>query len=383
MKIPKSIWILTALAVILIGARLVLLHYTTQHVNNVLASVQGYTCTAGDVDLYLYRGGFQVQEVYIYKAEGHRDIPLFYAPVVDISIEWNALLDEAVTSKVKIEDVQLNFIESDTSDQYGMGTDWAALLKELSPLRINQVDIVNGKFTYRDQNTTPLTSFTLYNFHGAIENLCHVADSASALPSSAHFTASSSDSSVLNVRVKFNARDSVPDLDAEVTFENIDMRSLNGFFNTYAQKEIEQGKFDLYTNMALLDTRVEGYIRYEATGLKVVPAAEQKSGASEAWQSIGTYLAANQRKEKLATRVPLAGSIREAQPGTWSALWQFYSDAFIKAFEQRKREGTIKLETVANEDSALTRKEEKQLKKEKRKERRKQKREERKKQKDL
>lgn len=223
MKIRKRVWIAGGLIVILIGARLVLLHYVTLHVNNVLAGVQGYTCTAGDIDLYLYRGGFQLQEVYIYQANRQRDIPLLYAPVVDISMAWSALLDEAVTSKIIVEDVQINFIESEKDRQYGMGTDWAAVLKELSPLPVNQVDIVNGKFTLHDLGTTPHTRFTLYNGNGAIENLCHIADSASALPSIAHFTASSSDSSILNVRAKFNARTVVPNLDADVAFENIDM----------------------------------------------------------------------------------------------------------------------------------------------------------------
>lgn len=158
---------------------------------------------------------------------------------------------------------------------------------------------------------------------------------------------------------------------------------MNGFFNSYAEKNIEQGEFDLYTNVALLDNKVEGYIRYEVTRFKIVPVAGSPAGGSEVWQSIGTYLANNQHEEKLVRRVPLAGIIRESQPATWSALWQFYSSTFIKAFEQRKPEGTITLETVTNEDSALTRKTEKQLKKEKRKERRKKKREERKRQKDL
>jgi hypothetical protein len=134
--------------------------------------------------------------------------------------------------------------------------------------------------------------------------------------------------------------------------------------------------------MALLDNKVEGYIRYEATRFKMASIGESKR-TSEAWQSIGAYLADNQHKEKLATRVPLSGIIREAQPATWSALWQFYSSAFTNAFEQHKREGTVKLKTVANEDTALTRKAEKQLKKEERKERRKKKREARKRQKDL
>jgi hypothetical protein len=93
------------------------------------------------------------------------------------------------------------------------------------------------------------------------------------------------------------------------------------------------------------------------------------------------FLTSNQGKEQFAARVPLAGTIRDAQPATWFALWQFYTNAFLKGFE-RKREGTIKLKTVANEDTAITRKVEKQLKKEQRKERRRKKREERKKQKD-
>lgn len=381
MKISKSVWILIALVVILCGARLLLLRYITRHVNNVLAGVQGYTCKANDVDLYMYRGAFQLQEVYIYKAEAQHDIPLLYASAIDLSIEWSALLDETFVSKVILERAQLNFIEGEKSDQYGTGVDWAAVLKELSPLKINRVDIVDSKFTYYDLNIQSRTEIILYDWNGAIENLCHIADSTSALPSTAHFTASSSDKGILNVKLKFNARKAVPDLDVDMKFENIDLKMLNGFFNTYTDKNVEQGELDLYTNMALLDGKVDGYIKFEATGLKIVPAVDGKAGPSETWQSIGVFLANNQGKEQFVARVPLAGTIDETQPATWYALWQFYAKAFLKGFE-RKREGTIKLKTVINEDTALIRKTEKQLKKDQRKERRKKKREERKKQKD-
>lgn len=383
MKIPRSIWVVVALAVILIGARLVLLHYVTRHVNNVLAGVQGYACKAGDVDLYLYRGGFQLQEVYIAKTEAQHDTPYLYIPILDFSMEWSALLDEAVTSKVTFERAQLNFIESKEGDQYGTGVNWTAVLNELSPLKINRVDIVDGKFTYYDRHTVPATEFILYHWNGAVENLCHVADSTSALPSIAHLTALYSDTTMVNVKMRFNARKAAPDLDVTLTFENIDLRPLNGFFKTYAQKVVEQGEFDLYTNLALLDGKIDGYIKYEATHLKVVnDASAISTSSSETWRSIGVFLASKQEQEKFATRVPLAGTLREAQPAIWTALWQFYLNAFLKGFEQRKREGTIKLNTVTNEDNALTRKMEKQLKKEKRKERRKRKREERRRQKE-
>ena len=381
MKIPKSIWILAALVVILIGARLVLLHSITRHVNNVLAGVQGYTCKVADVDLYLYRGAFQLQEVSIYKAEAQNEIPLLYASVIDISVDWNALLDEAFVSKITFERARLNFIEGEKSDQYGTGADWPVVLKELSPLKINHVDIADSKFTYYDLNIKSRNEFILYNWNGTVENLCHIADSTSALPSTAHFTASSSDNGIVDMKLKFNAGKAVPDLDAELKFENIDLKVLNGFFNTYAEKNVEQGELDLYTNLSLLDSVVDGYIKYEAAHLKVIPAPAEKPASSEAWHSIGMFLTSNQGKEQFAARVPLAGTIRDAQPATWFALWQFYTNAFLKGFE-RKREGTIKLKTVANEDTAITRKVEKQLKKEQRKERRRKKREERKKQKD-
>lgn len=381
MKIPKSIWILVALVVILIGARLLLLHYVTRHVNNALAGVQGYTCKVGDVDLYLYRGAFQLQDAYVYKTETEEgDVPLLYTSAIDLSIDWNALLDEAIVSKITFERARLNFIEGEKS-QYGTGVDWAAVLKELSPLKINQVDIVDSKFTYYDLNIKSHNEFIFYNCNGVIENLCHIADSSSALPSTAHFTAAAADKGILNIKLKFNAHKPVPDVDIDLNFENIDMKTLNGFFNTYAEKNIDEGELDLYTNLALLDNKVDGYIKYEATRFKVVSIPDGKAASSEVWQSIGVFLAANQDKEQFAARIPLAGTINEVQPATWFALWQFYSKAFLKGFE-RKREGTIKLKTVANEDTALTRKMEKQLKKEQRKERRKKKREARKKEQD-
>jgi hypothetical protein len=64
-------------------------------------------------------------------------------------------------------------------------------------------------------------------------------------------------------------------------------------------------------------------------------------------------------------------------PVLWNVLWE----GFVKAFE-KKREGTLKLKTVVNEDSGIVKRLEKKAKKEERKERRRKKREERKKKKE-
>ncbi|HEY9009237.1 DUF748 domain-containing protein [Ohtaekwangia sp.] len=384
-RIPKKIWIPLVIVVVLVAARLAMPYFVTRYVNKVLAELPGYTGSIRDIDIHLYRGAYQVQELRIFKVDGQKKIPFIYIPVLDLSIEWRALFEGSVVGEVGFERPELNFIGGGKSNQSGKDVDWTKPIKDLMPVDINRLTITNGKIAFYDFTTKPHVDLKMTDVNASAENLTNATDDAQLLPSTAHLTATSLGGGHLAIKMKINVLKQIPDLDMDLKFEDVDLKALNDFFKAYAKIDVERGSFDLYTELAMLDGKIEGYVKPIIEDLKIVDwKKDKKKPVQLVWETIVGFVAeifTNQKKDRFASRVPISGNIKDVKTSTWPALWSIFSNAFIKAFE-KNTEGTIKIEMVEDKDTRVDKKDDKQSKKERRKERRKQRREERKRKKE-
>jgi hypothetical protein len=174
----------------------------------------------------------------------------------------------------------------------------------------------------------------------------------------------------------------IPDLDLDLKFEGIHMPALNDFFVAYSKVDIEKGTFNLYSELAVRDSEITGYVKPLAQDIKVVDWEKDKENPLNLiWQSIVGTVAEffeNQEEDQFATKVPLQGNLENIDSGVWPTIWNVFRNAFVQAFEQNT-DNTIKFadtsQTVTAEKSP---EEERKERREDRKERRKEKREERK-----
>jgi hypothetical protein len=369
MKRPSAkVIVLLSILVVLIVARLMMPYFVTRYVNKVLSELPGYYGFIDDVDIHLYRGAYQVQGLTIVKVEGNEKIPFIKIPVLDLSVEWRALFDGAIVGEVGFESPEINFIGGGKSDQSGKDVDWTAPIKKLMPLKINKLSIRNGKITFHDLSTKPQVNLSLTNLNGAAENLSNATDNANLLPSTAYLTATSLGDGQLSAKAKMNVLKPMPDMDIDLKFEKVKLPALNNFFQAYAKMDMEKGTFDLYSELALLNGKVEGYVKPVITDLQVVDWKNDKDKPLQLiWESIAGFLAEifeNQSKDQFATRVPLSGSIDKVDTSVWPTVWNIFSNAFVKAFE-KNTDGTIKISTLTDKDGVKPK-----SKKEQRKERR-------------
>ncbi|SKC73455.1 DUF748 domain-containing protein [Ohtaekwangia koreensis] len=381
MKLSKKVWILIAVAAIIFAARLSMPYFVTRHVNKVLAAIPGYRYTLSDVDIYLYRGAYQLKELRVFKENENNESPFIYIPVIDLSVEWSAVLDAALVGQVTFENSELNFTGSKNSTN-GMDVDWMQPIRALMPLRVNRIKITNGRIAYYDSTTVPHAELVLNSVNASAENLLNITEDPGMLPASAHLAAVTPGNGMLGVKIKMNVAKSFPDLEINLKFENADLKAWDDFLKAYPGIHIQQGNFNLYTEVVMMDGKTEGYISPVIENLKGVSIGKRKADDERAgWKSISTFLLANQSKDRLSTRVPITSVTSDSTVAVVPVLWNVLWEGFVKAFEE-KREGTLKLKTVVNEDSGIVKQLEKKAKKEERKERRRKKREERKKKKE-
>ncbi len=397
-KVNRKITIVLVIVAVLVIARLVLPYFVTRYVNNVLADLPGYRGQIDGVDIQLLRGAYQIDSLKIFKVDGNREIPFIDLPVTDFSVEWEALLDGKVVGEINFKNPVVNFIAAkkekgngDGAAQTGDDVDWTEPIKKLLPLNINRLTIRNGKITFYDFSTKPKVDLFLTGVQVDAQNLNNASEQDEVLPSRILLQARSIGNGFLTATAKINVLKQIPDLDLDLKFENVEMKSLNDFFGAYAHIDIEEGKFNLYSEMAVLDGNIDGYVKPLFNNLKVVDWKKDKENPAElVWESIaGFFLEVfeNQPKNQFATRVPLRGNIASIESKFWPALWTIFRNAFVDALESNtdntirinvdgaKQSETAKAEVDKKDERKLKRKEKREQRKEERRARREEKKE--------
>lgn len=335
----KKKWkIIIVIAAALVVLRLLSPFFVTRYVNSVLGSIEGYEGSISDVDIHLYRGAYKIHDLKIFTVEGDRKIPFIDIPDTDLSIEWSALFDGAIAGEVVFTHPELNFIGGTEEKQSGEGVDWTEPIKDLMLIRINRLEINDGKIVFYDFSTEPRVDLHLDSIYLVATNLSNAESVQKALPSSVTASATSIGNGKLSLEMNINVLKRIPDLDLNLSFEGIHMPALNDFFRAYARVDVERGVFNLYTEMIIDNGNLSGYVKPIAEDVKILDWSKDKRKPLELiWESIaGTIgeIFENQPEEQLATRVPLQGNVASVKTSAWPAIWNIFRNAFVEAFSK-------------------------------------------------
>jgi hypothetical protein len=383
-KFNRTWRVVLIVIVVLTAVRLALPYIVTRYVNKVLNEMSGYRGTVQDVDIHLLRGAYTIHQLKIFKEDGNKEIPFVDIPLSDMSIEWGALFQGAIVGELVFDKPTLNFISSKKGPDSGKGgqagedVDWTVPIKKLMPLDINKLRINEGKIAFYDFSTKPKVDLFLTHVQMDALNLNNAKDNPEKLPSRVYLQAQSIGNGQLNLAMKINILKEVPDIDMDLRFENVDMKALNDFFGAYARVDVEKGEFNLYSEVAVLDGKIDGYVKPLFNGLKVVDLkSDIKQPGELVWESMVGFikdLLKNQRKNQLATKVPLEGHIAKVNTPFLPTLWGIFSNAFVHAFEN-STDGSISIASAAKQDDTEAKivgveKSKKEIRREKRRERR-------------
>jgi hypothetical protein len=341
-KIKKKHIIIGSIILLLLIGRMTLPYFVTKFVNKVLADIPGYSGSISGVDIWLIRGAYTINGLQLYKVDGNEKIPFIDIPVTDLSVEWKAIFKGAIVGEVVFEKPTLNFIggneSKNTENQSGADVDWTAPLKKLMPLQINRLEIVNGNIKFFDFTSKPEVDLNLYNLNLLASNLNNASRHSEPLPSKVNASATSIGDGRLHLEMDINVLKKIPDLDMDLKFEDINMPALNDFFLAYAKVDIERGTFNLYTELAVNDGKISGYIKPLAQNIKVVNWEEDKRKPIKLiWEGIVSFFVEifeNQKEDQFASKVPLAGDLNNVDTSILPSLFAVLQNAFVQAFEK-------------------------------------------------
>ena len=336
-KKRRTLIILGAIVVLLIGFRLYLPIWVLKYINKELTEMSGYYGHVDDIDVCLYRGAYQVDELYINKVDSvtQKQTPLLQAPLIDISIEWKSLFHGKIVSEMEFLNPVLRFTEDAAEpEQMEKDTnDFRKMLNAFTPTSVNRFEIIGGTIAYQDPHASPKVDIEMTDTHVLARNLSNVRDT-SALPAKVHATANVYGGNVVfNMRIDALAED--PTYDMNVELKGANLTRLNDFFQAYGNFDVSQGTFGAYMEMAAKDRKFIGYVKPFIKDLKVVSKEDKRDNLlRKIWEGlvgVAADILEAPKTDVIATKVPIVGEYDDRTIGIWYAIFAALRNGFYQA----------------------------------------------------
>lgn len=342
MKIKKRYKTIIAIVVLLVAIRVSMPFFIVKYVNKVLNETEGYRGSISDVDLSLYRGAYQIKDLRMDQVTNEVAEPFINIPLTDLSVEWNALFKGAIVGEIEMQSPKLNFAFSSdsTSSQTGEEVDWTQLIKDLLPIDINRFTATNGEIALIGLNAEPRMDMSFKEVDLSITNIRNVEDKDKALPSEIHATGKAPDySGNLQFDAKANLLKLVPDMDYNASFENVDLTSLNEMVEYYSGIDFEGGTLDLYSEMVIKDSKIDGYVKPLVKDMKIFKWREKDRSLGQFFKELiagaASEVLENHKLDQFATKVPLTGTIEATETVVWPTVINVIRNAYFGAFKKQ------------------------------------------------
>lgn len=349
MKLKKRYIIPAAIVLLLVIIRLALPYIVKDYVNKTLSDMPGYTGHVSDVDLHIYRGAYKIEGLVLDKIDGDERVPFVEISAIDLSVEWKALFKGAITGEVILERPQLNFVASEEEadkEPTEEAAHWTETVQDLMPLTINRFEIIDGRINYLDFDSQPAVDIHMDSLQVLALNLTNTDDSTKALPSSVSIYGRTIGGGILQGEMDINALKEIPDFDLDIQLTQVDLTQLNDFIEAYGKFDIEKGSFSVFSEVKMIDGRLEGYVKPFFEDVKVLnwEKDEEEGGFFRAaWEAVAGLVkevGENQPRDEVATQVPISGNVNQPETDVWTTITNVLKNAFVEAFN-KGIEGTV------------------------------------------
>lgn len=334
----RNIQILLVLAVLLIALRVALPHLVKWYVNKTLDEMPDYDGRIGDVDMKLWRGAYEIEEIRIVKTSGDVPVPFFSSGRVEFSVEWKALFDGALVAEIEFDRPVVNFVNGPTEDTSQVGVDkpWLDVIKKLFPLDINRFQVNDGSIHYRDFHSTPKIDLEIDRIQMLATNLTNTKRYSKTLVATIKATARAFQESNLRVDTRIDPSTDRPTFDLDLEMSPVSLVKLNDFVEAYGGFDFEKGTFALAAELAASDGKLNGYLKPLFDDVAVINLKENvKSPLKLVWEGlVGGILRLfrNQPQDRLATKIPISGNFSDPKTPILPVLGNILKNEFIRAF---------------------------------------------------
>ena len=226
---------------------------------------------------------------------------------------------------------------------------WSKVLTDLVPIEINSFEAHNGKLAFVQLSADPDVDLSINNLDLTATNLRNVEEKGKILPSSIKASSVSFGGGNVKLEGAMNIIKEIPDMDIAFSLEKSNAVALNDFTNYYAGLDFESGTAELYSEIAIADGFLKGYMKPLLINSKFI--GKEDGFLETLWEGfVGffKFVLKNQSTDTLATEIPIEGDLNNVEADIFSTVGGIIKNAWIKAFKGETND-TIEFEDAFKE----------------------------------
>jgi len=359
--------VLVIVVLLVVALRFALPYMLESAINRRLQNIPDYSGSVGDIDLHLWRGAYQLEEVEIRKTSGEVSEPFFAAKKIDFSLAWRDLFRGRIVGDIELEEAALTLVSGPTAESSQKEGDrrWQEVIEDLFPIEITRLEIDDSVIRFLDTTADPKVDIEIRDLDATITGLRNRRKATEeGMPAHVLIEGTTIGDGDLRLMGGVDWLAEQPRFKLDLELRDVDLRALNEFLLAYANVDVSRGKFQLFLEVAAADGRYEGYIKpfFEDLDFNNV-ADENKPVTQRIWENIVgalAHLVKNKPRDQVATRVPFAGEFGDADIGLLAAIGNLLRHGFGQALSERlegdiftpDEGGVLKPDEAAKEGSA-------------------------------
>jgi hypothetical protein len=332
-------WLLIVIAAAIIIVHIYLAIWVRDYVNRKLSEIPGYRAQVAAVTLHLWRGAYQIHNIDIKKTSGKVPVPFFSAPLVDLSVQWHALIFEhAAVGNIEIHRAKMNLVNGSTPEtrQVEVDAPWADKIKQLFPLKINRFAVHDGELHYRDYNKEPDIDVMADRVQMVAVNLTNSKKLSKSLIADIRMEGRPLREGTARAQISLDPYASRPTFALNLEMSDVSLPKLNDFAKGYGGFTFKEGTFKMAMEANAKNGSYQGYVEPVFDHMVIFNEESAKNPATFIWEGILgalTKIVHNYPKDRFGTKVPFSGTFEHPAPDIITTVFNAFRNAFVQAFE--------------------------------------------------
>jgi len=332
-------WLIIVLAVAFIVIHIYLAIWVRDYVNRKLSEIPGYHAHVAAVTLHLWRGAYQIHNLDIKKISGKIPEPFFSAPLIDLSVQWHALIFEhAAVGNIEIHRAKMNLVNGPTPDtrQVEVDAPWAEKVKQLYPLKINRFAVHDGKLHYRDYGREPNVDLVGDHIQMVAVNLTNSKKLSKSLIADIRMEGRPLRAGKGRAQISLDPYASRPTFALNLEISDVPLVKLNDFARAYGGFTFKEGTFKMAMEATAKNGGYQGYIEPVFDHMVIFNEESVRNPVTAVWEAIVgglTRIVRNYPEDRFGTKVPFSGTFEHPQPDIIATIFNAFRNAFVKAFK--------------------------------------------------
>lgn len=325
--IPKRIpnWVIATLGVLFL-IRLLIPPVALRIINDALETKLGhYSGHIRDLDLALYRGAYQLQDLEIRKRNSDLP-PLLRAARIDLAIDWSSLLRKEISGNIRVNQLQLNFIHG-SREQTQLGIEenvkhWQDVFQAVIPLRIESLQLDNSSAYFTENKLKSPVPVRLENVSLTATDL-RTRNREVASPF--YFEGLLQGHAPIKMRGTLDVLSRPARGHIGFELENFNLATLNNLLLLYIPLDITKGQMNLYGEISAVNAEANGYVKFFLKDGDIIARTQHFKSAKhfvlEVLSAFGNWILKNNKSHKIAARIPFEYKNSHLNINSSEAFW--------------------------------------------------------------